>query len=222
MHRQPLDDGDLQFLQLLRAQRDATITELCAAAGVTATAIRQRLTRLQTRGLVARVTIRSGRGRPFHQYQLTDAGYRELGDNYAELALLLWDSVRKIEDASTRTRVLERIREQLAQRYGSGVSGETVEQRMTGLQRTLAARGFQMEVSERNGLPLLREHHCPYHELAEADAGICELEQQVYEAVLGVPLVLTQCCRQGQGVCEFQPAPEYQPTAYQPTAVVGR
>lgn len=200
-----LDDADQSFLQLLRAQPDATIAGLCQAAGVTATAVRQRLSRLQSLGLVTRVTIRTGRGRPFHQYQLTNAGHRVLGDNYAELALLLWDSVRQIEDPAIRNEVLGRIRNRLAARYGRGVSGSTLEQRMTALQQSLSEQGFQMDVGSRDGLPLLRERHCPYHELAQADAGICDLEQQVYEAVLGVPLVLTQCCRQGQGICEFQP-----------------
>jgi predicted ArsR family transcriptional regulator len=206
MFRQPLDEGDLQFLQLLRSQEETTIPALCSAAGVTATAIRQRLTRLQGQGLVSRDTVRSGRGRPFHRYVLTEAGHRELGDNFAELALLLWDSVRQIEEPDIRQRVLGRIRDQLARRYGSVPENDAVESRLDALRDVLSARGFRVDVIQRNGLPVLREHHCPYHELAAVDAGICELEQRVFEAVIGSPLVLTQCCREGHGVCEFQPA----------------
>lgn len=206
MLRQPLDESDLQFLQLLRAQQETTIPALCEAAGVTATAIRQRLARLQGFGLVSRETVRSGRGRPFHRYVLTDAGLRELGDNFAELALLLWESVQQIEEPDVRTRVMGRIRDQLARRYGSGSAGEPFEQRLDSLRAVLAARGFRVDIIQRDGLPVLREHHCPYHELAAVDPSICELEQRVFEAVVGSPLVLTQCCRNGHGVCEFQPA----------------
>jgi predicted ArsR family transcriptional regulator len=206
MFRQPLDEGDLQFLQLLRSQEETTIPALCSAAAVTATAIRQRLTRLQGRGLVSRETVRSGRGRPFHRYLLTESGHRELGDNFAELALLLWDAVGQIEQPEVRSQVLGRIRDQLARRYGSHAGGDPMESRLEALRDGLSARGFRVDVIQRNGLPVLREHHCPYHELAAVDAGICELEQQVFEAVVGAPLVLTQCCRDGHGVCEFQPA----------------
>jgi predicted ArsR family transcriptional regulator len=206
MLRQPLDEGDWQFLQLLRAQQETTIPVLCEAAGVTPTAIRQRLGRLQGLGLVTRETVRSGRGRPFHRYVLTEAGHRELGDNFAELALLLWESVQQIEDTAVRGQVLSRIRDRLARQYGSGMAGEPLAQRLNSLRTVLASRGFRVDVIQRNGLPILREHHCPYHELATIDSGICELEQQVFEAVIGSPLVLTQCCRDGHGVCEFQPA----------------
>jgi predicted ArsR family transcriptional regulator len=206
MLRQPLDEGDLQFLQLLRSQEETTIPALCAAADVTATAIRQRLTRLQGLGLVTRNTVRSGRGRPFHRYVLTEAGHRELGDNFAELALLLWDAVQQIEEPEIRQRIFGRIRDQLARRYGSATASDVIETRIDTLRDVLSAKGFQVDVIQRNGLPVLREHHCPYHELAAIDAGICELEQQVFEAVVGSPLVLTQCCRDGHGVCEFQPA----------------
>lgn len=205
MLRRPLDDSDLQFLQSLRAQQDATIPALCAAVGVTATAIRQRLTRLQGMGLVSRETIRTGRGRPFHRYVLTDLGHRELGDNFAELAVLLWDSVQQIEEPEVRKRVLSRIKDQLIRRYGSGVAGDSVEERMQSLRQALADRGFPVHVVHRNGLAVLQEHHCPYHELAAVDSGICELEQQVFEAVVGSSMVRTQCCRDGDGVCEFQP-----------------
>ncbi|HUQ71941.1 MAG TPA: transcriptional regulator [Planctomycetaceae bacterium] len=206
MLRHSLDEGDQQFLQLLRSQQETTIPALCDAAGVTATAIRQRLSRLQGFGLVEREAVRVGRGRPFHRYVLTEAGHRELGDNFAELAMLLWQSVREIEEPEIRNRVLGRIRDQLARRYGGVIADRSLDARMNTLQSSLSARGFQVDVIQRNGLPVLREHHCPYHELAAVDAGICELEQQVFEAVLGSPLTLTQCCREGRGICEFQPA----------------
>lgn len=203
--RPALDEGDLEFLQLLQSQGEATVQQLCDAAGVTATAIRQRLSRLQDLNFVVRVTIRSGRGRPHHRYELTDAGRQALGDNYGELAILLWDELRRIADPGVREGVLNRLREQFARRMGSGVTGSTVEQRLTQLGSALSARGFDVQIGNLpGGDVVLREHHCPYHELAVADAGICELEQQVFEQILGSPLQLIQSCRDGASCCEFR------------------
>jgi len=200
-----VEDGDEQFLQRLHQAGEGTIQELCDAAGVTATAVRQRLNRLQGLGLVERHTVRTARGRPHHSYRVTDAGRQQLGDNYAELALLLWDELHGIEDVSVRERVTNRIRDALVRRYSASVKGQSMEDRFVDLRRSLSDRGFHVEVDHRGSLPVLRETNCPYHELAQRDAGICELEQQVFEQVLGTPLKLASCCREGHSCCEFHP-----------------
>jgi len=200
-----VEEGDAQFLQRLHQARTGTIHELCETSGVTATAVRQRLSRLQGLGLVERQTVRSGRGRPHHAYCLTDAGRQHLGDNYSELALLLWEELLGIEEVAVRERVVNRLRDTMVQRYGGTVQGTSLAERMGELQSSLRERGFRVEVTTDGAMPVLREMNCPYHELAQRDAGICELEQQVFERVLGTPLRLASCCRDGDGCCEFHP-----------------
>jgi predicted ArsR family transcriptional regulator len=200
-----IDFDDRQFLERLHRLRSATVQELCAETGVTATAVRQRLTRLQGLGLVGRETVRHGRGRPHHSYVVTEAGLRELGDNYAELAIILWREMRQIEDPAVRERIAARVREALVQRYGQAVQGASVTERFTELMLALNDRGFDVEVDASGGLPILRENNCPYHELAASDPAICELEHAVFQRVLGTELALTQCCLDGHACCEFQP-----------------
>lgn len=199
-----LDDSDQIVLQWLQQHGHATIPELCDRLSVTATAIRQRLNRLQDQGLIDRDTIRASRGRPHHAYVLTDAGRQQLGDNYAELAMLLWDEVQQLEDSALRNRLFRRLEQQLAQRYGATVQGKTLDQRFEQLRNSLKDKGFRVEIESRDGLPILREMHCPYHKLAAGDPEICGVEQRVFEQVLGVKLALTQSCRNGHGCCEFQ------------------
>lgn len=204
--RSALDDGDLAFLRELHRLGGANVHDLCAALKVTATAVRQRLVRLQRQGLIDRTAVRTGRGRPHHSYVLTDAGQRELGDNYTELALLLWDELQQIEEPMVRERVLGRMQDRMVQHYGGRLTARTLGQRMDQLRGTLEERGFAVEVGVSDDLPVLRERHCPYHDLAAMDDAICHLEQKVFEQVLGSPLVLAQCCRNGDECCEFRPA----------------
>lgn len=202
-----VEQGDEQFLQQLHQAGSGTVQDLCLATGVTATAIRHRITRLQASGLVERQAVRTGRGRPHYTYHVTDAGRQQLGDNYAELALLLWDELRGIEEPAVRERVTNRIRESLVKRYGMGVVGDSLENRFGQLCNSLAGHGFRVEVDAVGQMPVLRETNCPYHELAQRDSGICELEQQVFEQVLGTSLKLASCCRDGHACCEFHPVP---------------
>jgi predicted ArsR family transcriptional regulator len=136
---------------------------------------------------------------------VTDSGRQQLGDNYSELAVLLWDELHGIEEPSVRERVTNRIRDALVKRYGASVNGDSLPVRLSELRRSLSEHGFRVEVGVAGALPVLRETNCPYHELAQRDSGICELEQQVFEQVLGTPLKLASCCRDGYACCEFQP-----------------
>lgn len=182
-----------------------TVQEICDEMGVTATAVRQRLNRLQGRGMVSREAERVGRGRPRHTYLVTEAGLRELGDNYVDLALILWREMRSIEETEIRERIVGRVREALVRRYGKVVNAQSVGERFHELKSALVERGFDVEVDASGSLPILRENNCPYLELASDDPTICELEQSVFEAVLGTDVTLTQCCLDGHSCCEFQP-----------------
>ena len=179
--------------------------EICDELGVTATAVRQRLLRLQNLNFVQRKAVRSGRGRPYHTYSVTHTGQRELGDNYSDLAMILWRELRQIEDPPVRELVFERIREALVARYGHLVQAETLGERFRQLGEALSDRGFHVEVDSTGQLPILRENNCPYLELAHSDPAICELEKEVFRKVLGSEVELTQCCLDGHSCCEFQP-----------------
>ena len=201
--RSTLEPSDSEFLSQLQRIGPRTVQEICAAAGVTATAVRQRLTRLQSAGLVARERIRQGRGRPHYVYRVTEKGTRHLGDNYGDLALILWRELHSIEDAAIRDQVSSRIRAALVRSLGKHGDG-LLRDRMKRLSESLSNRGFDVEFEESNGLPVLREHNCPYQELAEADRGICDLERQVVEESLGAEVTLTRCCLDGHRCCEFE------------------
>lgn len=201
--RAVVDPKDRQFLSRLHRMGESTIQEICAEIGVTATAIRQRLTRLEAVGLVLRETVRAGRGRPHFVYRPTEDGLRELGENYAGLAVGLWNSVQKIEDVAVRQAVLVNVRLELVERFGGSVVGKSYRERVLSLGRQLAESGFDVEVDTSGDLPILRENNCPYLDLANVDSEICELEHSVFEEILGIPLELSRCSQDGSGCCEF-------------------
>lgn len=202
------DEQDREFLEQLHRLGAATIQQICDATGVTATAVRQRLVRLEGKGLVARKAVREGRGRPHHVYELTTAALRSLGDNYSDLALILWKELMQIEEPEVRERVMNRIKVALSRRYGTQMQNRSPLQRFLELKAALCERGFSVEVDDNGKLPVLRESNCPYHELASQDSSICELEQSVFEEVLGMKIERTQCCMDGHHSCEFVPVSE--------------
>ncbi|MBL8848930.1 MAG: MarR family transcriptional regulator [Planctomycetaceae bacterium] len=206
-HTAPPNSADRLLIEQIR-QGAETVRELCAAGGVTATAIRQRLSRLEAAGLVEKQSISGGRGRPRNAYRVTELGCRQLGSKVDDLAVVLWSAITGTEEPELRERLFSRLRESMRERYGRGVTATSVSDRMQQLCTTLHDQGFPVQfVSGDSGTsPVLRETHCPYHEISSHDAGICELERAVYSDVLGAPVELKSCCREGEGCCQFEVA----------------
>jgi predicted ArsR family transcriptional regulator len=203
----PRDQSDHEFLSVLQRQSSATVQNLCDAIGVTATAVRQKLMRFQAEGFVAREVIRQERGRPCHVYRLTESGVRELGDDHAEIAAILWRQIMSIEQPDVRLNVLSGVKNALVERFGDCSDGTSLASRLQMLTSKMAEQGFDLEYepgAESSDLPILREYNCPYHELAEEDSSICDLEQSVFSELLGVPVELSSCRLDGHQCCEFQ------------------
>ncbi len=197
-------ESDKALINLLRKVESASISDLVEATGVTATAVRQRLTRLMDEGLVRREeVVREGRGRPSHRYLLTKQGHRAAGDNYAELAEVLWTEIRSIEDPEIRTGLLKRIAMQLAARSGE-LPGKTLEDKMNQLVALMGGRQVPFEVDTSGKLPVLTAVACPYPELVEQDRSICAMEKILFSEMLGQPMHLTDCRPNGDTCCSFE------------------
>jgi DeoR family suf operon transcriptional repressor len=203
--------SDVAILDLLRQREAMSIAELSASLEVTATAVRQRLTRLMSQGFVERTTAPAGRGRPSHAYCLTAAGRRKTGSNFADLAIALWQEVRAIKDAEIRRGLLTRISKRLAQDYAGQIEGSTTRERMQSLAKLFRQREIPFEVTEdTNQLPVLRALACPYPDLAEQDKSICAMERIMFSELLGENVHLEECRLDGATCCTFEPSRELQ------------
>ena len=201
---QILESSDNSVVDLLRRSDGLRIAELAVAMSVTATAVRQRLNRLMAQGLVQRQQCHGDRGRPWHVYMLTEAGRRQTGNNFADLAVVLWEEIRSIQDPDVRRGLLGRLSHRLAKLYRNQVTGSTIQQRMKSLAQMFSNREVPLEVSEEGQLPILTAVACPYGDLPERDGSICALESMLFSEVLGQPLRLSQCRLDGENCCTFE------------------
>lgn len=200
------ESADRQMLDFIRQNGAVTISALIAEMGVTATAVRQRLQRLVTNGLIEKKSERKGRGRPNHRYSLTEKGERSAGNNFADMASVLWDEIKSIEDASIRRGLLKRIADRLAARYRNEVAGETLNDRMKSLAGLMIEREIPFSVDESMSLPVISAHACPYPELAKADRSVCTMEKLMLSEILGTSMRLSECRLDGATCCTFTPS----------------
>ncbi len=196
--------SDSGLLDLLRITGPLSVTELADAMEVTATAVRQRLTRLMSQNAIQREAIRHGRGRPRHRYWLTEKGVSLTGSNFTDLAMTLWREISKSDDKELRRETMRRIAQALATGYADQIQGNSPEERMRSLAALLQHRRIPVSVTMTDKGPVLTEHACPYPKLAEQDRQICDMERMMFSTLLGQNVELTQCRLQGGDDCRFQ------------------
>lgn len=196
--------SDLAILDLLRQRGEMTVAEFADELSVTATAVRQRLTRLLAQSFIERTATRHGRGRPKHSYRLTPKGLRKSGSNFADLAMALWQEVRSIPDPEVRRGLLQRVAKRMAVMYADTIDGQTLEQKLLALADLFGERRIPLELDQSGTLPVLKAVTCPYPELADQDRSICAMERMLFAEVLGADVRLAGCRLEGQSACTFE------------------
>jgi predicted ArsR family transcriptional regulator len=200
------ESSDETLLNFMRCEGPVTISALVAEMGVTATAVRQRLRRLMSEGLIERRTERISRGRPNHRYLLTEKGERSAGTNFADMAIVLWEEIKSVEDPTIRRGLLKRIADRFVAKYRDRVVGETLDERMGALAKVMSERDIPFAVSKSNELPVLSALACPYPELAKMDRGVCTMEKMMLSEILGSNVRLSDCRLDGASCCTFTPS----------------
>lgn len=217
----PVRPSDAALVELLRAEIAPGVGELAESLGVTATAVRQRLERLMRDGVVAREREVVGgggegqsarpRGRPAFVYRLTEKGRRAGGDNFRDLAMVLWREVRAVSSPDVRRGLVSRIGAAMADLYRPHIAGATVSERLDGAAGLLRSRDIACSVTPADTgsgrLAVLTSHVCPYPDLAEEDRGICAAERLMLQELVGAGVRLASCRLDGADTCRFEVAP---------------
>ncbi len=204
---------DRDLLLALRGGEALGVGALTDRLGVTATAIRQRVERLLSMGLIEREKVVAGRGRPTFLYRLTVAGHRRSGADPAELADAMWEAILAMPDSAERERLLSAVGERLGRQYadllsrGDSEGAEHLAERFERLSELLSQRQVESGVSRWGDLPVLDVGSCPYPSMTEAsgDRAMCKLEEKMFSEALGQPVHLSSCRLDGDACCQFAP-----------------
>lgn len=198
--------SDKVMLDYMRREGAVTISALVGEMGVTATAVRQRLQRLTDEGLVERRAERKGRGRPNHRYSLTEKGERSAGTNFRDMAIVLWEEIKSVDDPDIRRGLLKRIADRFVAMYRDRLPGDTLQERMSAVSELMGERDVPFLVESNGELPVLSALACPYPELAQKDRGVCTMEKMMLSEMLGAHVRLSECRLDGASCCTFTPS----------------
>ena len=191
------------MLKSIQIRGRASIKDVAADLGVTASAVRLHLAQLQASGAIHAEKVREGVGRPYHVYSLTPQAHDLFYKDYGDLARLLLEEVSESQGPDEMQDVLGRVGARLAEKYRDQVPGQDLAERVKAWAELLDQRGVTVEIQRIDDGFILREYGCLYQNVAAENRAICEMERQVMARLLGSGVRLTQCMMDGHRGCQF-------------------
>lgn len=190
-----------KILAYLQRHGEATVKDLEELLGISTTAVREHLTHLQAKNLVATKLIRRGPGRPHALYFLTDAAQDLFPKEYDTLTTMLLREIASREGPEHLQALLDAVGARLAEEYRGDVAGAKLPDRLAALREALERRGIPVELlPDGDSFQLFA---CPYLDVAQEHAGVCSMERRMVEQVLGEQVVLEGTIREGRRSCHF-------------------
>ena len=192
-----------RVLRTIQMRGRASIKDVAADLGVTASAVRLHLTQLQASGAIRSEKVREGVGRPYYVYSVTAQAHNLFYKDYGDLARLLLEEVAVSQGPDALQSVLHRVSDRLADLYRDQVWGQELVDRVRAWAELLDQRGIAVKIVKTDGGYILEEYGCPYHNEAMENREVCELERQVLTQLLESGVKLTQCVLDGHQNCPF-------------------
>ena len=192
-----------RVLKAIQIRGRASVKDVAADLGVTASAVRLHLAQLQASGAIRTDKVREGVGRPYYVYSLTPHAHDLFYKDYGDLARLLLEEVSEIQGPDALQDVLDRVGVRLAEKYRAQVPGQDLAERVDAWAELLDQRGVTVEIEKTDEGIVLREYGCPYQNIAMENRAVCEMERQVMVRLLDSGVRLTQCVLDGHRGCQF-------------------
>ena len=155
--------------------------------GISAMAVRQHLYGLRDEKLVDYEEEARPLGRPAKLWRLTSAADRFFPDGHAELTLGLIGSMNEaFGDKGLEKMLALRAKDQIAGYRRVVGAKKTLKGRLAALARLRTDEGYMAAVeSDGSGVFCFVENHCPICAAASVCQGLCALELEVFQAVMG-------------------------------------
>jgi predicted ArsR family transcriptional regulator len=190
---------------MLKTNGGLSTRELSELVGVSATAVRRHLNALEAEDLAFHRTEQRGMGRPSYIYQLASDASTVFNQSYAAFASSILEDLDGLNGEESPSELIDRRQKKRHQLYVKRTNGDSLSERVASLAQLMESEG-RMTTWQRlsNDRFLLREHNCPFGELAQELDYPCRCELALLQQVLEAKVERIGHIPQGDISCVYQ------------------
>lgn len=192
---------------LLNHSEGASLEELSEHLGVTKTAVKEHLIKLETYGYLSYSDMRGEVGRPKRRYHLSSEGHEAFPRQYSWLSNQLLSLLAQNMGADGISQIMTELAEQVAGsmegRFQKAESNAALLAEITQAMNDLGYRALLKQSDLRKGA-IIEANNCVYHSVAKQHPSLCQFDVKFMEAASGgMDVRLEQCIARGASVCRF-------------------
>jgi DeoR family transcriptional regulator, suf operon transcriptional repressor len=191
---------------LLDHQQGATLDELAEHLGVTKTAAREHLLKVESLGYLSHVDSQGGVGRPRRRYRLSPEGHDAFPKQYSWLSNVLLELLaedRNINVTHLMKDLADKVAKSMEDRFKNSKNSAELLALVTTALNELGYRSSLKQSDLRKGA-VIEASNCVYHSVAKQHPELCSFDVRFIEqATGGMSVKLESCIARGGSVCRF-------------------
>ena len=191
---------------LLNHPEGATLEELSIHLGITKTAVKEHLIKMETLGYLTFVDSKGSVGRPKRRYLLSPEGHEAFPRQYSWLSNVLLELLAKDLGAAAVSRIMKSLADNVAQsmeaRFKNAKSTSDLLAQVTAALNELGYRASLKQSDLRKGA-VIEATNCVYHSVAKRHPALCQFDVKFLENATDMNVKLESCIAKGASVCRF-------------------
>lgn len=192
---------------LLEHKEGATLDELAAHLGITKTAAKEHLMKIDHLGYLSYVDSKGLVGRPRRRYLLSQGGMDAFPKQYSWLSNVLLEHLAESAGPETVAEIMDALAEKIAgsmeDKFKSAANSLELLKLVTETLNQLGYRSSLKQSDLRKGA-VIEATNCVYHSVAQKHPVLCRFDVKFIENVTGgMSVKLESCIARGGPVCRF-------------------
>lgn len=202
-----LHDNQKRILEYLLAHPDgATLDELADHLGLTKTAAKEHLIKIETLGYLSYVDTKGAVGRPRRRYLLSNEGHEVFPRQYSWLSNVILELLAEDLGSKGVSRMMRalatKVAKSMGNRFENTENNVGLFTEITAALNELGYRAFLKQSDLRKGA-VIEATNCVYHSVAKKHPELCQFDVQFIENASGMNVRLESCISRGDSVCRF-------------------
>jgi predicted ArsR family transcriptional regulator len=192
---------------LLEHKNGATSDELASHLGITKTAVKEHLLKIDHLGYLTYVDSKGSVGRPRRRYLLSQNGLDAFPKQYSWLSTVLLEHLAESAGPETVAKIMDtlaaKIAESMESKFKAAKSSSELLRLITEALNELGYRSSLKQSDLRKGA-VIEATNCVYHSVAQKHPVLCRFDTQFIEnATGGMNVKLESCIAKGDPICRF-------------------
>ncbi len=191
---------------LLEHQNGATLDELADELGITKTAAKDHLLKVEAIGFLSFIDSKGGVGRPRRRYLLSQQGHDAFPKQYSWLSNVLLELLAQDFGKEKVSNLMEKLADKVADSMKHKFKpADSVGELLSKVTLTLNELGYRARLKQsdiRKGA-IIEATNCVYHAVAKEHTELCGFDIKFIENTSGMDVKLESCIAHGGSVCRF-------------------